>query len=78
MLMMRKKTKERDIEIIKARNKVNKSLGYLSCHVSVTSKIFLINELLDYEVSRIMYYRAIRNERELLKDQSYLDAGENN
>lgn len=82
---MRDSTKRKYLEIIKARNKIYKELQSLSVmgksvstQFSVTSIIFLINELLDFEVNRIMYYRAIRLENQLLKDESYLNAGENN
>ena len=82
---MRNSTKRKYLEIINARNKVYKELARLSIngksvpiHFSVLDIIFLINEMLDFEVSRIMYYRAIRLERMLLKDGSYLNAGENN
>ena len=82
---MRDSTKRKYLEIIKARNRIYEELQSLSVmgkpvstQFSVTSIIFLINELLDFEVNRIMYYRAIRLEKYLLKDESYLNAGENN
>lgn len=82
---MRDSTKRKYLEIIKARNRIYKELQSLSVmgqslstQFTVTSIIFLINELLDFECNRIMYYRAIRLEKQLLKDESYLNAGENN
>jgi hypothetical protein len=59
------------LKIIIARNSVKEDLGSNYPHVSVNRRIDLINEKLPFTISRLVYYRAIRREGEILKEAKY-------